>query len=698
MPDYEFDGAPRVEGRQREVIKSIMQAIYDGTQKYYEERGITHVPVWRGMRQAEGASTPAEGKPVAQTAVMRPLSSWTFSPTMANEFSYAHVAGEEGSVVLKGYVPVSDVFCSALTGFGCLAEDELVLLGRPIDAVVFRAENMKEASPDGKYPGLELINQLSNMSMDEFAASRAEMPGGSRLSSGAVSAQNVSSRGQVRSSSRLSSGAGGHTPAWEDIDEIINWEALGAGDIDDPEERAEQVKELIADDWTQWDPCREMRTSAYGLAGIDDYTNQDPNITQSGGFFGNSKPKTVDPAKRIEQARYVMAKIVDSLTKEEKYDRQPYLYRAMSFASREESDTFFESMKVGQQVDIPLLAFTDIGPSGGDHFLTKFGDEVLVELVDFPGSYATGAHFEPIYTSRHESDTLYNLNELAENIIASIERGEAGEPEEVEIAQKFADEIKSLVEEYENLKDDKKRFRLQADIRDTLEEYGIEDMPLQWNGKPMAEDDEDYDLAIEDMDSGMVPREYISGGRLEVVDVQPDTKNGIYKKVITLRQVGAFDPQEKGAIVLKTDGDSRATRLSSGKNPSKKAKPKSVQLHDDEFKKKFNQEVPDGDGDCFSEAVMQARKLAEAYDRVRIVHGYPLGTGGEAEGLRYPHAWVEFTENGVEWVRDYSNGNKFEFPKVLYYAIGNIEEDDASKYEIEEAMKLMKESQHYGPW
>jgi DNA polymerase III epsilon subunit-like protein len=698
MPDYEFDGAPRVEGRQREVIKSIMQAIYDGTQKYYEERGITHVPVWRGMRQAEGASTPAEGKPVAQTAVMRPLSSWTFSPTMANEFSYAHVAGEEGSVVLKGYVPVSDVFCSALTGFGCLAEDELVLLGRPIDAVVFRAENMKEASPDGKYPGLELINQLSNMSMDEFAASRAEMPGGSRLSSGAVSAQNVSSRGQVRSSSRLSSGAGGHTPAWEDIDEIINWEALGAGDIDDPEERAEQVKELIADDWTQWDPCREMRTSAYGLAGIDDYTNQDPNITQSGGFFGNSKPKTVDPAKRIEQARYVMAKIVDSLTKEEKYDRQPYLYRAMSFASREESDTFFESMKVGQQVDIPLLAFTDIGPSGGDHFLTKFGDEVLVELVDFPGSYATGAHFEPIYTSRHESDTLYNLNELAENIIASIERGEAGEPEEVEIAQKFADEIKSLVEEYENLKDDKKRFRLQADIRDTLEEYGIEDMPLQWNGKPMAEDDEDYDLAIEDMDSGMVPREYISGGRLEVVDVQPDTRNGIYKKVITLRQVGAFDPQEKGAIVLKTDGDSRATRLSSGKNSSKKAKPKSVQLHDDEFKKKFNQEVPDGDGDCFSEAVMQARKLAEAYDRVRIVHGYPLGTGGEAEGLRYPHAWVEFTENGVEWVRDYSNGNKFEFPKVLYYAIGNIEEDDASKYEIEEAMKLMKESQHYGPW
>jgi DNA polymerase III epsilon subunit-like protein/GNAT superfamily N-acetyltransferase len=698
MPDHEFDGAPRVEGRQREVIKSIMQAIYDGTQKYYEERGITHVPVWRGMRQAEGASTPAEGKPIAQKAVMRPLSSWTFSPTMANEFSYAHVAGEEGSVVLKGYVPVSDVFCSALTGFGCLAEDELVLLGRPIDAVVFRAENLKEVSPDGKYPGLELINQLSNTTMDEFAAARAEMPGGDRLSSGAAVSQNVSSGGQVRSSSRLSSGDGSHTPAWEDIDEIVNWEALGADGIDDPEERSEQVKELIADDWTQWDPCREMRISAYGLAGIDDYDKQDPNITQTGGFFGNSNPKAADPAKRMEQARYVMAKIVDSLTKEERYERQPYLYRAMSFASREESDAFFEAMQVGQQVDIPLLAFTDIGPASGDHFLTKFGDEVLVGLVDFPGSYATGAHFEPIFTSRHESDTIYNIKELAEGILASIERGEAGEPEDVEIAREFAENIKNLAEEYEELKDDTRRFRLQMDIRDTLEEYGIEDIPLEWNGKPMPEDHEEYYSAIEDMDSGMVPREYISGGRLEVVDVQPDTRNGIYKKVVTLRQVGAFDPQEKGALVLKTDGESRSTRLSSGKKPPKKAKPKSVQLHDDEFEKKFNQKVPDGDGNCFSEAVIQARKLANAYDRVRIVHGYPLGTGGEAEGLRYPHAWVEFTENGVEWVRDYSNGNKFEFPKALYYGIGNIVEQDTNKYDIEEAVKLMNESEHYGPW
>jgi DNA polymerase III epsilon subunit-like protein len=699
MPDYEFDGAPRVEGRQREVIKSIMQAIYDGTQKYYEERGITHVPVWRGMRQAEGASTPAEGKPVAQTAVMRPLSSWTFSPTMANEFSYAHVAGEEGSVVLKGYVPVSDVFCSALTGFGCLAEDELVLLGRPIDAVVFRAENMKEASPDGKYPGLELINQLSNMSMDEFAASRAEMPGGSRLSSGAVSAQNVSNRGQVRSSSRLSSGAGGHNPAWEDVDEIINWEALGAGDIDDPEEKVDRVKVSIAEDWSEWDACREMRTSAYGLAGIDDYISQDPNITQSGGFFGNpvKRPEIVDPAKRAEQARFVMAKIVDSLTKEEKYDRQQYLYRAMSFETKEESDTFFKLMKVGQQVDIPLLAFSNTGPSPrGSHFLTVYGSDVLFVLEDFPGSYPTGNRHDPVFTSRHENDTLDNIFDFAQLILIDIEDGVYDEEDDY-IDETFAERLYQLVAEYRTAKGPVERANLKIEIEEALDEVGEGTIKREWEGEYIPENHDEYFVSFDDDEAGTLPREFISGGRLEVVSITPDPSK-TYRRVITLRQAGAFDPQEKGAIVLKTDGDSRATRLSSGKNPSKKAKPKSVQLHDDEFKKKFNQEVPDGDGDCFSEAVMQARKLAEAYDRVRIVHGYPLGTGGEAEGLRYPHAWVEFTENGVEWVRDYSNGNKFEFPKVLYYAIGNIEEDDASKYEIEEAMKLMKESQHYGPW
>jgi hypothetical protein len=123
-----------------------------------------------------------------------------------------------------------------------------------------------------------------------------------------------------------------------------------------------------------------------------------------------------------------------------------------------------------------------------------------------------------------------------------------------------------------------------------------------------------------------------------------------------------------------------------------------MQLHDDEFEKKYNQKVPDGDGDCFSKAVEQARDLAEAYDSIKIAHGYPLGTGGDAEGLRFPHAWNEFMRDGVEWVRDYSNGNEVEIPKAVYYAIGNIAEQDVNVFSLEEAEKSMSENGHYGPW
>ena len=391
-----------------------------------------------------------------------------------------------------------------------------------------------------------------------------------------------------------------------------------------------------------------------------------------------------------------MARIVDSLIYKGRYEKQPYLYRAMMFSSPEEGKQFFEAMQVGSQVDIPLLAFVEIGPSpSGDHFLTRFGNDALLVLEDFPGSYQTGGTFEPVFSSRHESDTLYNVDEFAEAILADIENGVSDE-ENIENDTEFANRLIKLVDDYQKSRDPAERRQLKTDIKDTLDEVGNETIKLEWEGELLPEDHDEYYAAMEDEDTGMTPREFVSGGRLEVVSVKPDPSK-TYRQIITLRQVGAFDPQKKGALVLKADEDG-GTRLSSGKNTPKKAKPRSVELHDDEFEKKFNQEVPQGDGDCFSEALQQARKLSNAYDKVKIVHGYPLGTGGEAEGLRFPHAWAEFEKDGEVFVRDYSNGNRVEWPRVLYYGIGNIEEADVSRYDIKEAEANMIESEHYGPW
>lgn len=174
---------------------------------------------------------------------------------------------------------------------------------------------------------------------------------------------------------------------------------------------------------------------------------------------------------------------------------------------------------------------------------------------------------------------------------------------------------------------------------------------------------------------------------------------------------------------------------------------KSTPDYDKRFRDKYGSRVPSGDGDCFSAAhdmlsTLRKQPYNFTSDQIRLVHGTPLGTGGEAEGIRFPHAWVEVNTRGwsayedlrkqAEDLRntiqrtideqeqrrltqqlmrlesqlmmqditiyDYSNGNEFEGPRVLYYAIGNIREEDSRYYSTDDATERMMENEHYGPW
>jgi len=157
---------------------------------------------------------------------------------------------------------------------------------------------------------------------------------------------------------------------------------------------------------------------------------------------------------------------------------------------------------------------------------------------------------------------------------------------------------------------------------------------------------------------------------------------------------------------------------------------------DSRFEKKYGQVNPDGDGDCYSAAFELAQKLTNRFSKeegteVKVVHGIPLGTGGEAAGIRYGHAWVEVDrtageilrlneklrvaktesekariESNIRQVRlmgeatvyDYSNGGKHEIPKFLYYAMGNIDESETRRYSVDESRKYALDTKHYGPW
>lgn len=184
MSDREFDDAPDITEEQRKVIRSVISAIYNATQHYYKSKGITHVAVWRGMRDTE--MRVPRGEVVADTSTMRPLSSWTTNGSMAKAFATSiqnkTLSEDEQqlldkNVLIKAFVPIENVFSNPLTGFGCLGEDEVVLLGRPTDvlAITPPANTLPELSEEGASDSAkEVLQQVIDAASDrDKSTSRA---------------------------------------------------------------------------------------------------------------------------------------------------------------------------------------------------------------------------------------------------------------------------------------------------------------------------------------------------------------------------------------------------------------------------------------------------------------------------------------------------------------------------------------------
>ena len=124
----------------------------------------------------------------------------------------------------------------------------------------------------------------------------------------------------------------------------------------------------------------------------------------------------------------------------------------------------------------------------------------------------------------------------------------------------------------------------------------------------------------------------------------------------------------------------------------------------------FNQEskydyanggVPKG-GDCYEAAgqfcmgSVYMKEPVEFVGEPYLVHAEVKGQG-KAEGIRFGHAWVEDDEN----VYDYSNGRQIVMPKVVYYAIGDVQTENPQKYQrysFPDARAKMLETKHYGSW
>ena len=97
-------------------------------------------------------------------------------------------------------------------------------------------------------------------------------------------------------------------------------------------------------------------------------------------------------------------------------------------------------------------------------------------------------------------------------------------------------------------------------------------------------------------------------------------------------------------------------------------------------------------GDCYEAA---GRYIMDNYDpNLRLVHGEVAGQG-PLEGTTFGHAWIL----DGDMVIDRSNGRDIRVPKVVYYAMGAVDQiNNVHEYTQKQALQQMVRHEHFGPW
>lgn len=111
------------------VYADFLRAQYAETQEMFRDMGVSTLPLYRGMDvdpTFAARMLPAEFD--REQFDLRPMSSFTTSYGVASNFGWA--GDPDGvAVTIAGYVPVERVLSTPATGFGCLKEAELTVLG-----------------------------------------------------------------------------------------------------------------------------------------------------------------------------------------------------------------------------------------------------------------------------------------------------------------------------------------------------------------------------------------------------------------------------------------------------------------------------------------------------------------------------------------------------------------------------------------
>ena len=130
-----------------DLYQAFLRAQYDSTQELLKSKGITKLPLYRGMAWGSEFQKPDWAKQGGKTTLeLRPLSSWTYNKSVAAKFARlgyevkGHNIGQNGNVI-EATVPAERILSIPATGVGCLNENEVVVLGGKEEV------NVRDAGP-----------------------------------------------------------------------------------------------------------------------------------------------------------------------------------------------------------------------------------------------------------------------------------------------------------------------------------------------------------------------------------------------------------------------------------------------------------------------------------------------------------------------------------------------------------------------
>jgi hypothetical protein len=123
---WEPDKVAALVSKHGPVYQRFLRVQYNNTQKFFSDHNLTEVVAFRGRKSDTGSRKNAK-------LTMRPLSSWTYNKREAIQFASPSFDGEFWKGTLfTATIPVANILSLPTTGMGCLNEQELVLIGRPV--------------------------------------------------------------------------------------------------------------------------------------------------------------------------------------------------------------------------------------------------------------------------------------------------------------------------------------------------------------------------------------------------------------------------------------------------------------------------------------------------------------------------------------------------------------------------------------